>query len=1109
MKIPQFIEDHKHLFGAYSAMALSNVFNVLDHIASLADIENNYTKENPWEHPCMEIINSKKTHSDASKTEYVVDKLKSHFPFAAMIAEINRQKQATKHLKTPKGKQKMLACISHADIYQTLNKMFRVLKTYRDYTTHYLQNNKLFDNGSDFLKYSEQPLSRELNNYLTVALRDTATKYSYAPEALSFIQSRRFKDGQVGGKKMKVVDTDFFLSIIHNNGDSQNSHISGIGICMLICMFLEKKYVNIFLQKLPIYGIYQKQSLEANIIRQTFSIHTIKLPKERIHSDKSDFSIALDMLNELKRCPKELFSTLSYPDQNAFRTVSSDMSDVLQIRHSDRFPQLALEYIDRNKLFEKIRFHVNMGKLRYLMTADKHCVDGMSRVRVLENKINGFGRTQEFEQKRIEKGFRAYREQGDKIIPTNESIEIRDFEHVKRDDGNPDNYPYIVDTYTHYIIENNKVEMYFGDYWPDLVNTTGQKWTVYNEKPKCRMSILELPAMMFHMMLCGKKATEKRIINEVEKYERLFDAMANRELTKKNINSFGIALCDMPDKVIDSVNGKSSPRSLKKHIANEIADALTDTNKRIERLKADKKMVLSAQNKMGKKGFRSIQPGKLAAWIASDIVKHQPTLATGDNYGTDRITGLNFRVMQSAIATFNGLMQGHSFDDLKRLFAAAKLIQNTENAHPFLQQALNTNPQNTVEFYENYLLAKREYYQKLRTSLATGQNIKLPYLNPLRNKWMERNATFYETMGEIYRNDMPIELPRQMFDADIKQRLSQLPEMSGVNMRESNATYLIAEYIKRVLNDNFQPFYNWERNYRYTDMLVCEENQKTHALKTLFLPLEKREKIWEQRNELKESYKRWAVGRLSKNPNTKRLSSSEKEELLNKRIANCRNEYQKNEKLIRRYKVQDAVMMMMVKEMFKHSSFTIDSKHFSLAHITPDAERGILSEVIPIDFCFSIGGKEYTIHSNGMKIKNYGDFHKIINDRRIKSLLNILRHPVVNKELLETEFRNYDDMRPEAVKVIFEFEKAAFEKHPELITLAKNAKHFDFKALLAELQNQNDLTTDNGDCLKLIRNAFNHNGYPTDLKITSNIPEIATDLINIFKITNPFKKNIN
>ncbi len=413
MKIPQIIEDHKQLFGTYSAMALSNIRNILDHIATLGSIENNFNPDSDsyWDHPTVAVIKPNGQNHDSAKEAFVMEKLYRYFPFLPIIAEEKRKNDAVwakkqydwasknrdfKRQQEMLERQKRSLTVTAECVYYVLKMVFNVLKAYRDHCAHYMINDPNFLDDSVFLKQNEQPLSKILNAYFTVALRDSAKKYSYSTQSLGFIQDFRYK---AEGRK-KVIDTSFFLSIVSNDANNPKiHHISGVGMAMLICMFLEKKYVNVFLQKLPIYSSYKKQSEEACIIRNTFGIHTAKLPKDRIVPEKTDFSIALDMLNELKRCPKELFATLSYPDQNAFRIVSSDMNDVLQVRHTDRFAQLSLGYIDFRNLFKDIRFQVNMGKMRYLKTADKHCIDGVSRVRVLERKINAFGRIHEVEKK--------------------------------------------------------------------------------------------------------------------------------------------------------------------------------------------------------------------------------------------------------------------------------------------------------------------------------------------------------------------------------------------------------------------------------------------------------------------------------------------------------------------------------------------------------------------------------------------------------------------------------------------------------------------------------------------------------------------------------------
>ena len=94
MKIPQIIEGNKHLFGTYSTMALANIRNILDHIATLACIENDFNADSDdyWHHPCMEIINPQNLCNDVTKADFVTEKLKSHFPFVVIMAEAKRQK---------------------------------------------------------------------------------------------------------------------------------------------------------------------------------------------------------------------------------------------------------------------------------------------------------------------------------------------------------------------------------------------------------------------------------------------------------------------------------------------------------------------------------------------------------------------------------------------------------------------------------------------------------------------------------------------------------------------------------------------------------------------------------------------------------------------------------------------------------------------------------------------------------------------------------------------------------------------------------------------------------------------------------------------------------
>ncbi len=1093
MKIPNLIESKKDVFGTFSAMALMNAQMVLDYIQQKAGIDDTYDKygersENYWLHPVMSYLRDVKLNGDTNpeKTQFVFERLFKCFPFLKIMGDNQREYNNKKSNDRP---QQTITC---NELWYVLDCILKVLKAYRDTTTHYIIRDDKWNDGSDFLKQKEQPLAGMINNYYTVALRNTKDKYGYDVKNLAFIQDNRMKKerGTDGGRPKMVVDTDFFLSMQSKNDDRTGRlHLSGVGVAQLICLFLEKKYINVFLSKLNI-GENRRPSLsgeERKAIHRSMAISSIRLPRERIHSDKSVESISMDILNELKRCPKELFDTLDYAGQSRFRMVSSDHNEVTMLRSTDRFAQLALEYIDYNRLFESIRFHVNMGKLRYLLNAEKHCIDGHTRVRVIEHPLNGYGRLRDMEHERQKNGDGTFADTG---------IRIRSLDEVKRDDATAENYPYVVDTHTRYILENNKVELCFCDeerLMPVVVGTKSGKWYVDKTVPACRMSVLELPAMMFHIHLLGAEATEDRIYSVYDNYRRLFKALADGTLTKDNIDSFGIAETDMPQKVLDAVNGVvGKQKDIRVYVKKMLDEMLEDTVRRISRLKEDKKAVVSRDNKMGKHGFRQIVPGRLADFLAKDIVYMQPSLLTGADYGIDRMTGLNYRVMQASIATYDGGGDSAAFDRLREMFVSAGLVDGDRSGnHPFLHNALKRQPANTVEFYEGYLYARKKYLENL---IAEGRT-NVPFVNSDKNKWCKRNADFYKISGEIYLDDISIELPRQMFDESIKNYLKTIPEMAGVNFDQANVTYLIGEYMKRVMNDGSQEFYSWKRHYRYMDMLTGKTDDKG-SLCEQYTTVEEREKMWQERGKLAEKYKDMKLRAKQSDRNKQRIPNKEFEDGLTKSLASNRNDYQKTEKIIRRYKVQDALLFLMAEQGLTDS---IVGKKFKLKGIMPDSDNGILSEVMPIDFRFYINNKCYTIHSDAMKIKNYGDFYALVHDKRLSSLLELVDSATIEKESIETEFENYDDSRYKVIKLVLDLEKLVYKKYPDMKNYPVEREKFGFGALLTELVERKEFTQEDTLVLSQIRNAFGHNGYPKEGVVEIKVlPEIARHLIDIF-----------
>ena len=1077
MKTPTLVENKKQYFGTYSVMALYNARTVLDHIQEISGIEplSENNSEDLWNHPVIKYLYStdKEKNEKPEATLVIIEKLQRYFPFLRIMAESQRE------YSNRKNNINRLEVNSN-DIFFVLTRILRVLKMYRDHTSHYkIYDDKLSD-GSDFLSRTEQPLAYMINNYYTVAVRNTKERYGYKTEDIAFIQNNRFKFiKDESGRRKSQVNTSFFLSLQdYNNDETKKLHLSGVGVALLICLFLDKQYINLFLSKLPIFSSYSLQSEERKIIIRSMSINSIKLPKDRIHSEKSNTSIALDMLNEVKRCPDELFNVISPENQSHFRIISDNYNEVLMKRHTDRFVPLILQYIDYGKLFKNIRFHVNMGKLRYLFKADKNCIDGQIRARVIEQPLNGFGRIEEMENMRKVNGTFA-----------KSGIRICDLGTVKRNDATPANYPYIVDTYTHYILENNKVEMFFCD--EPIIPEIEEDRYVVKTIPSCRMSTLELPALAFHMFLFGSERTEKRIKEICSRYKKLFKAMRNEEVTAENIGNFGIAEKDLPQKLIDIINGNAHGKDADAFIKLSVEKMIAYTENLIMKFKECRKAICSADNKMGKHNFKQISTDKLAEFLSKDIVFFQPS----ENDGENKITGLNYRIMQSAIAVYDSNGNIEAKIQFKSIFERAGLLANSSEPHPFLKNVFaRTIPSNAIEFYQRYLSERKNYLMRLYDEIKNGNIIDVPFVRRGQNKW---EKPVMKILGRIYDEDLPIELPRQMFDSEIKDYLRPLPEMNGIDFDNANITFLIAEYLRRVLQDDFQVFYQWNRNYRYMDMLNGKYDRRGTLL-SKFLSIEERELLWKERIERMEDYWKAATKKFKDNKQTRKMPEIEIEQILNKRLSSCRNEYQKNEKIIRRYKVQDAILFLLAKKTLTET-VDFDGERFKLKEIMSDTEKGILSEIMPMSFTFERGGKTYTITSNGMKLKNFGDFFVLANDKRICKLVELVGSNTVSKESIVEEFQRYDQCRPEIAEIVFNIEKWAFDTFPELSDKIKNKELVQFGTIMQILSNNNKVDPQQGYVLRKIRNAFEHNNYPDKgiVKITT-LPEIALNLKRLF-----------
>ena len=93
----------------------------------------------------------------------------------------------------------------------------------------------------------------------------------------------------------------------------------------------------------------------------------------------------------------------------------------------------------------------------------------------------------------------------------------------------------------------------------------------------------------------------------------------------------------------------------------------------------------------------------------------------------------------------------------------------------------------------------------------------------------------------------------------------------------------------------------------------------------------------------------------------------------------------------------------------------------------------------------------------------------------------------IDRNILEDELSNYDGSRPKVFETLLMIEKIVVEKHKEL----KDLEHITFGDVLNVIK----MEEGEKEILRLIRNAFSHNYYPTIKDVNyDNMPKVAESL---------------
>lgn len=1090
-KIQLLPADQMHKFwAAYLNMARYNLFMTLSHIGKTVGVFSNRDNEEGILN--MTILNDALQPEQESKATALFI---HHFPFLKYLSIKKEVEDSNKNSNTIREDNTVM---SLSEIRKVLKNFAYSLTEYRNQYSHYKYIDSRSDEERNEVYQHEFYCGIHLFKINTTSIRLIKDRYSSVKNSVQegMLDSDSLKFIVDGRLKFAEKDPSHFLYQFTNKNGKKR--LSDIGLIQLICLFLDKKYITEFLTQCRFLDAFSADAKsprlsEQRIILEVLSALRIRLPQKKLSINEDELQISLDILNELKKCPQELYDLLGAEDKAKFQTVSSTGEPVLQTRLTDRFPQLALSWIDSTKAFDNIRFQVNAGFFRYVFNDDKKCIDGIGRPRILQEPMNGFARKQELEARRLDKldGINDGLWQGYDIFNTEDHGAIQ-----------PEDLPHISNSRTRYLFDGDNIGIRFNEFIPEINKLADNRYKVPSRQADCIISKFELPALLFHLYITRKhkgwdSATEDLIKKTVVSYRKLFSDIKDGILVPGMQSSipgkYGIRYENVPEKIREYLENRPDSNKFKAYKAALISRLIEETQKKQKKLKETIKAVKSDDNKPGKRSYVRHMPGSYASFLAQDIVFMQEADAE------DKMTGLNYNIMQSSLATFNRDVQGTK-NEIASLLVKAGLISLTmgKGTHPFLWKVINDDKViDCVTFYNSYLKARMEY---LRGDIPDNAT----FLHSDKIKWAERDTSFYKDLASRYMQ-RPVLLPRRLFEDDIRTILMSIKEDKDKNpetmqqyicdaMKDGrcNTSYMIFEYMYDYLEDSQQQFYGifkGDMDHKHAFGFHSSVLKNLSMAKRVLQELknDKRNSHASYASALSDAIK-WAEeqttasvddsdNRRSTQPQMDYETFKSVLETFKSVLKKKYNVYTDTEKRFRRYAVQDCVLYlssMQTINCFLQIPEGIDAALGGMCGNT----QSILE--MPVDIStvspFETKGKgKVRLIQKGVKIKDYGDIFKLLRDKgRLERLLYLHSGEEISVDRIREELDIYDRKRADVFNDLLDYERKITTGIPDEELMDEKGR-IDFKAALSADSVNTQVCK---DTLSKVRNAFSHNQYP-------------------------------
>lgn len=909
----------KYVYGAYFNMARTNFIKTINYVLPIVGVRGNYSENqvNKMLHAMFLIQAGRNKELTPEQTQWEKNLrlnpeqqtrlqrlLFRHFPvLGPVMADVADHKtylnKKKSNVQTEEEAFAQLKGVSLADCLEMVYLMAVTLSECRNFYTHKDPYNSPSELAAQY--HHQELIAKKLDKVVVASRRILKDREGLSVNKVEFLTGidhlyqEVVKDelGNVKKKDGKVLKTfveyeDFYYKISGKrlvkgltvsskndqaiNVDTMLPALSDFGLLYFCVLFLSKPYAKLFIEEARLFEFSPFSDDENKIMSEMLSIYRIRPPRlHKIDSRDNKATLTMDIFGELRRCPIELYDLLDKIVGQPFfhdevkRPNSHTPELSKRLRYSDRFPTLALRYIDATELFKRIRFQLQLGTFRYRFYDKEDCIDGRLRVRRIQKDINGYGRLQEVSDKRISKWGDLLQKREEKSVRLEHEDLYLDLDQFQKDTA--DSIPYVTDRRPEYNIHANRIGLFWEDsqnprefrifdkngmYIPELVVSDDKKAPINMPAPRCTLSVYDLPAMLFYEYLRSKKkgdfpSAEQIIIDYEADYVRFFKAVADGSLKPfrktKDFREYldkkypRLHMANIPEKMQNYLTSRELTYNNKQETVRErmvrlaiehLKERELRVQRRLDRYQEDRKMIGNKDNKYGKKGFADVRHGALARYITRSMMEWQPTKLEGNERGRDKLTSLNYNVLTAYLATYGQPQapeEGFEPRTLEQVLEAAHLV-NSSNPHPFISKVLALKNRNIEELYLHYLEEELKFIRSRAQSLTSNPTDKalaaLPFVHHNRMRFQERTDEEMRALASRYAT---VQLPDGLFTPLIAELLKQfytentelqtaLQQVTPAKLDPThNASFLITLFYRTVLKDDAQPYYQSSKTY--------------------------------------------------------------------------------------------------------------------------------------------------------------------------------------------------------------------------------------------------------------------------------------------------------